>query len=54
MPHTYAYREKRNAIAAWLCDNYGDDTAIDPFFWRDAADLITFLTAHGFEVRARG
>lgn len=52
MAQTYSYRERRNAIAAWLRDRYGpDDPAVpDAAFWRDATDFIKFLTANGFVI----
>ena len=54
MVQTYAYRERRNAVAAWLRDRYGpdDDTVPDAAYWRDAADFIKFLSANGLTIES--
>ena len=52
---TLMYRERRNAIAAWLRDRFGPDDngeAPDAMYWKDATDLIKFLTANGLKVVA--
>lgn len=53
MAQTFAFRERRDALAAWLRDRFGppdQPDAPDAMFWRDAADLIKFLTANGFTI----
>lgn len=55
MVQTHSHRERRNAIAAWLRDRYGpadDDDMPDAAYWKDAADLLKFLTANGLRVMA--
>jgi hypothetical protein len=46
------YRERRNALAAWLRDRYGpnDPDVPDAAFWRDAADLLKFLRGNGLAI----
>ncbi|WP_094359945.1 hypothetical protein [Mycobacterium marinum] len=51
MSQSKLYRERRNAIAAWLLDRFGPDTeAPYAMFWRDAADLIKFLKSNGLTI----
>lgn len=57
MVQTYAFRERRNAVAAWLRDRYGpgpgelDEEMPDAAYWRDASDFLKFLTANGFTIQ---
>lgn len=53
MSQSHSYRERRNAVAAWLHDRYGTEDEPDAAYWRDAADFLKFLTDNGFEVVLR-
>lgn len=51
MVESQIQRERKAALSAWLCDRFGGQFDIEPFFWRDAEDLIKFLRANGLEIR---
>lgn len=53
MGQSIPYRERRNAIAAWLRDRFGPDDGgemPDAAYWKDAADLLKFLRSNGFRI----
>lgn len=45
MSQSLLYRERRNALAAWIRDRFGPDDEFvpDAAYWKDAADLLKFL-----------
>lgn len=53
MAKSRTYTEKRAAIAGWLLDYIGDDEAVEPLFWRPAADLLRYMHAQEWEVLRR-